>query len=122
MIKPVEPYIREFIDAGSDIITLHPEATPNLSASIQKIKSLGKKAGVSLNPDTSTDTIEKVLSEIIALNTLVRLSKLQIISNLNKSPSELDKTRENLRNQILNPEQLGNRSLMQYWINEALKK
>lgn len=65
---------------------------------------------------------EKELSEIIALNTLVRLSKLQMISNLNKSPSELDKTRENLRNQILNPEQLGNRSLMQYWINEALKK
>ena len=65
---------------------------------------------------------EKNLSEIIALNTLVHLSKLQIISNLKKSPSELDKTRENLRDQILNPEQLGNRSLMQYWINEALKK
>ena len=64
MIDPVDKYIQNFSDAGADIITLHPEATPNLAASIQKIKSLGKKAGVSLNPDTSTDTIEKVLAEI----------------------------------------------------------
>ena len=64
MINPVDKYIENFSNAGADIITLHPEATPDLAASIQKIKSLGKKAGVSLNPDTSTDKIEKVLSEI----------------------------------------------------------
>ena len=64
MINPVDKYIENFSNAGADIITLHPEATPDLAASIQKIKSLGKKAGVSLNPDTSTDKIEKLLSEI----------------------------------------------------------
>ena len=64
MISPVDKYIENFSNAGADIITLHPEATPDLAASIQKIKSLGKKAGVSLNPDTSTDKIDKLLSEI----------------------------------------------------------
>ncbi len=64
MINPVDKYIENFSNAGADIITLHPEATPDLAASIQKIKSLGKKAGVSLNPDTSTDKIDKLLSEI----------------------------------------------------------
>ena len=64
MINPVDKYIKNFSDAGADIITLHPEATPNLATSIQKIKSLGKKAGVSLNPNTGTDKIEKLLSEI----------------------------------------------------------
>ncbi len=64
MISPVDKYIENFSNAGADIITIHPEATPDLSASIQKIKSLGKKAGVSLNPDTSTDKIDKLLSEI----------------------------------------------------------
>ena len=64
MINPVDKYIENFSNAGADIITIHPEATPDLSASIQKIKSLGKKAGVSLNPDTSTDKIDKLLSEI----------------------------------------------------------
>jgi len=64
MISPVDKYIENFSNAGADIITLHPEATPDLAASIKKIKSLGKKAGVSLNPDTSTDKIDKLLSEI----------------------------------------------------------
>ncbi len=64
---------------------------------------------------------EKNLSETIALQTLIKLSKLPIMKNLRKNPSELDKARESLRNQILNPKQYGNRSLMQYWIYEALK-
>ena len=64
---------------------------------------------------------EKNLSETIALQTLVKLSKLPIMKNLKTNPSELDKARENLRNQILNPKQYGNRSFMQYWIFEALK-
>ena len=61
MIKPVERYIKNFSDAGADIITIHPEATDNLEQSILLIKSLGKKAGVSLNPETSVNTLLSVL-------------------------------------------------------------
>ena len=61
MIAPVERYIKNFSDAGADIITIHPEATDNLEQSIRLIKSLGKKAGVSLNPETSVDTLLPVL-------------------------------------------------------------
>ena len=50
MIDPVNKYIKNFADAGADIITVHPEATPDLKNTIEKIKSFGKKAGVSLNP------------------------------------------------------------------------
>ena len=64
MIDPVDKYIKNFADAGADIITIHPEATPDLLASIKKIKSLGKKAGVSLNPNTGTDKIEKFINDI----------------------------------------------------------
>lgn len=57
MIAPVERYIKNFSDAGADIITIHPEATDNLVQSVQLIKSLGKKAGVSLNPKTDIDQL-----------------------------------------------------------------
>ena len=57
MIAPVERYIKDFSDAGADIITIHPEATDNLVQSVQLIKSLGKKAGVSLNPRTDIDQL-----------------------------------------------------------------
>ncbi len=57
MIAPVERYIKDFSDAGADIITIHPEATDNLIQSVQLIKSLGKKAGVSLNPKTKIGTL-----------------------------------------------------------------
>ena len=57
MIAPVHKYIKDFADAGADIITVHPEATDNLLQTIELIKSLGKKAGVSLNPNTSLDSI-----------------------------------------------------------------
>ena len=52
MISPVHKYIEDFSDAGADIITIHPEATNDLKSSINKIKELKKKAGVSLNPET----------------------------------------------------------------------
>src|ERR1700744_3537551 len=52
MIAPVDPYIPAFAEAGADIITIHAEATPHLDRSLQLIKSLGKRAGVSLNPST----------------------------------------------------------------------
>ena len=64
MISPVNNFIKNFADAGADIITIHPEATQNLSETIKKIKSLNKKAGVSLNPETSIDKVLPVLNMI----------------------------------------------------------
>ena len=58
MIAPVDPYLAAFADAGCDIITVHAEAGPHLDRSLQTIKNLGKKAGVSLNPATSESAIE----------------------------------------------------------------
>ena len=58
MITQVDKYIKDYADAGADIITIHPEATNNLSQSIDIIKSCKKKAGVSLNPETSVELIE----------------------------------------------------------------
>ena len=64
MISPVHKYIKDYADAGADIITIHPEATENLKNSIQYIKSLNKKVGVSLNPETKIDLIANLLNEI----------------------------------------------------------
>ena len=64
MISPVHKYIEDFSKAGSDIITIHPEATENVKDSIDLIKSLGKKVGLSLNPDTPIHKIEKYLDQI----------------------------------------------------------
>jgi ribulose-phosphate 3-epimerase len=64
MIAPVDPYIPEFAKAGADIITVHPESGPHLHRTVQLIKSLGKKAGVSLNPGTPVAAVETVLPEI----------------------------------------------------------
>jgi ribulose-phosphate 3-epimerase len=64
MISPVEKYIKAFADAGSDIITIHPEATDNLKRAVGTIKSLGKKAGVSLNPKTPISALMDVISDI----------------------------------------------------------
>ena len=58
MITQVDKYIRDYADAGADIITIHPEATNNLSQSIDIIKSFKKKAGVSLNPETSVELLK----------------------------------------------------------------
>ena len=64
MISPVHKYIKDYADAGADIITIHPEATEDLKKSIQYIKKLNKKVGVSLNPETKIDLINNLLSEI----------------------------------------------------------
>jgi ribulose-phosphate 3-epimerase len=64
MISPVEKYIKAFADAGSDIITIHPEATDNLKRTVGTIKSLGKKAGVSLNPKTPISALIDVINDI----------------------------------------------------------
>src|SRR3974390_294650 len=58
MIAPVDPYIEAFAKAGSDIITVHAEAGPHLDRSLQYIRSLGKKAGVSVTPSTHESAIE----------------------------------------------------------------
>jgi ribulose-phosphate 3-epimerase len=64
MISPVDPFLDGFADAGADIITVHPEAGPHLHRTIQRIKGLGKKAGVSLNPATPAKMLDYVLEEI----------------------------------------------------------
>ena len=64
MISPVHNFIKNFSEAGADIITIHPEATDNLANSIKKIKSYNKKAGVSLNPETSINKVLPVLNLI----------------------------------------------------------
>jgi ribulose-phosphate 3-epimerase len=64
MIAPADPYIEAFAKAGSDIITVHVEAGPHLDRSLQLIRSLGKKAGVSLTPSTSEGAIEHVLDRL----------------------------------------------------------
>jgi ribulose-phosphate 3-epimerase len=64
MIAPADPYIAAFAEAGADIITVHAEAGPHLDRSLQTIRALGKKAGVSLNPATPEHAIESVLDRV----------------------------------------------------------
>jgi ribulose-phosphate 3-epimerase len=64
MISPVDPYIREFVDAGADIITVHPEAGPHVHRTLQMIRAAGKKAGVSLNPGSPVSLIEPILGDV----------------------------------------------------------
>ena len=64
MINPAQPYLKDYADAGADIITVHAEADPHLDRSLQLIQSLGKKAGVSLNPGTPESAIEYVLDKL----------------------------------------------------------
>ncbi|MET0347221.1 MAG: ribulose-phosphate 3-epimerase [Methyloceanibacter sp.] len=64
MIAPCDPFIEAFAKAGSDLITVHAEAGPHLDRSLQLIKSLGKKAGVSITPSTHESAIEHVLDKI----------------------------------------------------------
>jgi ribulose-phosphate 3-epimerase len=64
MISPVNKYIQDYADAGSDIITIHPEATENLQESINQIKILNKKVGLSLNPETKISVVTNFLDQI----------------------------------------------------------
>lgn len=64
MISPVDPMLDAFAEAGSDIITVHQEAGPHLHRTVQRIKALGKRAGVSLNPATPAKTLDYILDEI----------------------------------------------------------
>ncbi len=64
MISPVDPFLDAFAEAGADIITVHPEAGPHLHRTIHRIRALGKKAGVSLNPATPAKVLDYVLEEV----------------------------------------------------------
>ena len=64
MISPVDLFLDAFAEAGADTITVHPEAGPHLHRSVQHVKSLGKKAGVSLNPATPPDALDYVLDQL----------------------------------------------------------
>ena len=64
MISPVHKYIKDYADAGADIITIHPETTDNLEDSIQHIKKLNKKIGISLNPETQIEVVKNFLEKI----------------------------------------------------------
>jgi ribulose-phosphate 3-epimerase len=64
MISPVDLFLDAFAEAGADIITVHPEAGPHLHRTVQRVKGLGKKAGVSLNPATPAKALDYVLEDI----------------------------------------------------------
>ena len=98
MISPVEKYIKNYAEAGADIITIHPEATDNLSRSIDVIKSLSKKAGVSLNPDTPVSVLDDVLDKI---DLILIMSVYPGFAGQKFIPDVLDKVKF-LRNKINN--------------------
>ena len=64
MISPADPYLDAFAEAGADILTVHPEAGPHIHRTIQRIKGLGKKAGVSLNPGTPAKMLDYLIDDI----------------------------------------------------------
>lgn len=64
MIAPVDPFVEDFANAGADIITVHVEATPHVHRTVQLIRSLGKKAGISLNPSTPASAVEYLLDDV----------------------------------------------------------
>ncbi len=64
MIAPCDPYLKDFADAGADIITIHAEAGPHIHRSLQQIRALGKKAGIALNPATPTDFLDCIIDDV----------------------------------------------------------
>ena len=64
MIAPADPFLEAFAEAGADILTVHPEAGPHVHRSVQRIKSLGKKAGISLNPGTPAKMLDYLIDDI----------------------------------------------------------
>jgi ribulose-phosphate 3-epimerase len=91
MIEPPEPFIEEFAKAGADIITVHAEATNHLHRLIQQIKSLGKKAGVSIVPSTPPDILDYILPD---LDLVLVMSVNPGFGGQSFIPSALDKIRE----------------------------
>ena len=106
MIEPVDPYIAAFAEAGADIITVHAEAGPHLHRSLQSIRALGKKAGVSLNPGTPENLLEYVLDELDLILVMsvnpgfggqsfipAQLMKVRQIREMIRSPSHSTRSR-----------------------------
>ena len=91
MISPVHKYIPDYADAGADIITIHPEATDNLKDSIDHIRNLNKKAGVSLNPETKVDLVTDILKEI---DLILIMSVKPGVGGQKFMPEVLDKIKE----------------------------
>ena len=93
MISPVDKFVKDFINAGADIITFHPEATPDVSKTIDLIKKEGKKVGISLKPKSQIDLIKKYLKEI---DLVLIMSVEPGFAGQKFMPEVLDKTK-NLR-------------------------
>ena len=91
MISPVHEYIENYADAGADIITIHPEATENLKESINLIKKLGKKVGVSLNPKTEIKTL---IDEIDNIDLVLVMSVNPGFGGQKFMPEVIDKIKE----------------------------
>ena len=91
MISPVHEYIENYADAGADIITIHPEATENLKESINLIKKLGKKVGVSLNPKTE---IKSLIDQIENIDLVLVMSVNPGFGGQKFMPEVLDKIKE----------------------------
>ena len=91
MISPVHKYIKDYAEAGADIITIHPEATDNLNESVNLIKKLNKKVGVSLNPDTGIDALT---DEIANLDLILIMSVFPGFGGQKFIPKVIDKIKK----------------------------
>ena len=97
MINPVHKYIKDYSDAGADIITFHPEATENILETINLIKSFNKKVGISLNPDTEITATEEHLDKIdliLIMSVYPGFGGQKFISEVLKKIKDLDKIRK----------------------------
>ena len=96
MIDPVHKYIKDYSDAGADIITFHPEATENISETINLIKSLNKKVGISLNPNTEIKAAEEYLDKvylILIMSVYPGFGGQKFITEVFQKIKDLDKIR-----------------------------
>ena len=91
MISPVHKYIKDYAEAGADIITIHPEATNNLNESVNLIKKLNKKVGVSLNPDTDIDAL---IDEITNVDLILIMSVFPGFGGQKFIPEIIDKIKK----------------------------
>jgi len=97
MIDPVHKYIKDYSDAGADIITFHPEATKNIQETIDLIKSLNKKVGISLNPNTEIKAVEQYLDKIeliLIMSVYPGFGGQKFINEVIKKIKDLDQIRK----------------------------
>ena len=100
MINPVHKYIKDYSDAGADIITFHPEATENILETINLIKSLNKKVGISLNPNTGIKAVEDHLDKvdlILIMSVYPGFGGQKFIGDVVQKIKDLDKIRTKLK-------------------------